>query len=77
MCGWILRARLMESVVLSAVRVVLRVGKCRVGVCLRAMDDARRFKKGSAAKHLFWLQRGELFFFSIWINELKTLGFGS
>ena len=62
MCGWILRARLMESVVLSAVRVVLRVGKCRVGVCLRAMDDARRFKKGSAAKHLFYYREGSFFF---------------
>ena len=76
MCGWILRARLMESVVLSAVRVVLRVGKCRVGVCLRAMD-ARRFKRDRPPNiHTTVLERGELFFFD-WINELKTLGFGS
>ena len=68
MCGSILRARLMESVVLSAMRVVLRVGKCRVGVCLRAMDDARRFKRDRPPNiHLLlFLQReGELFFFSI------------
>jgi hypothetical protein len=62
MCGWILRARLMESVVLSAVRVVLRVGKCRVGVCLRAMDDARRFKKDRPPNIYFGFREGSFFF---------------
>jgi len=64
MCGWILRARLMESVVLSAVRVVLRVGKCRVGVCLRAMDDARRFKKDRPPNIHHHYFTTESFFFS-------------
>ena len=46
------------------------------GVCLRAMD-ARRFKRDRPPNiHTTVSERGELFFFD-WINELKTLGFGS
>jgi hypothetical protein len=47
------------------------------GACLRAMD-ARRFKRDRPpnSHHHCVRERGELFFFD-WINELKTLGFGS
>ena len=75
MCGSILRARLMESVVLSAMRVVLRVGKCRVAcLCARWMD-ARRFKRDRppSIRHPP-SQRGELFFFD-WINEFENSRF--
>jgi len=63
MCGSILRARLMEGVVLSAMRVVLRVGKCRVAcLCARWMD-ARRFKR-DRPPNIIHQHREELFYFS-------------